>query len=342
VKNQRATRVLFIWHPDDRLKEYLIEGLRALSKVELIFPHDLSIETLLSYAPDVDVIVGWRPTKELLLAAEKLSLFINPGAGVQHQIELFRELNRIRPVMLVNGHGNSYFTAQHAVALLLALTNEIILHHNWMFDGYWRKGDSDAISTPLRGRRIGLLGYGSVNSKVHRFLSGFDLEFAALRQDWEKYSGEFSTDLQKYKLSDLHQFLAEIDILIIAVPQTVLTEDLIQMRELELFGAKGLLVNVGRGIVVDEESLYIALNNKVIAGAAIDVWYDYNPKPKSDGKKYPFNYPFQKLDNVVLSPHRSASPFNDLQRWDEVIKNIARFAAGDGNLMNIVDLDLEY
>ena len=131
------TNVLFIWQPRTELIQYLKDGLSQHSDIELIFPHGLEEDTLLKHAVNADVIVGWRPTLKLLQNAPELSLFINPGAGVQHLIELFRELNQTRSVTLVNGHGNSYFTAQHATAMLLALTNKIIPHHNWMQNGQW-------------------------------------------------------------------------------------------------------------------------------------------------------------------------------------------------------------
>lgn len=164
----KTIKVLFIWLPSKELIEYLRNGLAQYANIELIFPHDLDESTILKHAVNADIIVGWRPTLKLLQSAPEMLLFINPGAGVQHLIELFRDLNQTRSVTLVNGHGNSYFTAQHALGMLLTLTNRIIPHHNWMLDGQWRKGDSDAISIPLRQRKIGLLGYGAVNQKVHR------------------------------------------------------------------------------------------------------------------------------------------------------------------------------
>jgi phosphoglycerate dehydrogenase-like enzyme len=335
------TTVLFIWPPNQRLREYLTDGLSGMPGVRLVFAPDREERTLLSLAPDGDIIVGWRPTKQFLQAAKRLRLFINPGAGVQHLIEMFREVNRERPVTLVNGHGNSYFTAQHAVALLLALTNKVVQHHNWMASAQWRRGDEEAPSTPLRDRRVGLLGYGAVNRRVHRFLSAFDLEFAVLRRDWGKQDEPFPTPAKRYTDTDLHEFLDGIDTLMIAVPKTSRTEGMIGKPELELLGSDALLVNVGRGSVVDEEDLYSALKEKIIAGAAIDVWYDYSPTPDAEGRKYPFSYPFHELNNVVLSPHRAASPLNGLKRWDEVIENISRFTRGEEPL-NIVDLERGY
>jgi phosphoglycerate dehydrogenase-like enzyme len=94
--------------------------------------------------------------------------------------------------------------------------------------------------------------------------------------------------------------------------------------------------------VIDEEAFYKALSEKQIAGAAIDVWYEYRPEEDPEGRKFPSSFPFHKLDNVVLSPHRGASPMDDLRRWDEVIENITRFAEGREDFINIVDLERGY
>jgi phosphoglycerate dehydrogenase-like enzyme len=336
------TNVLFIWDVRKELQDYLQKGLAECEDVQLIFPSDTRGETFLHHAPYAHIIVGWRPTEKLLKNAEKLSLFINPGVGVQHLIDLFRNTTRERQITLVNGHGNTYFAAQHTVALLLALMNKVIPHHKWMADGQWRKGDEDAISLPLRERVVGFLGYGAVNSKVHRFLAGFDVSFAALRTNWENQQEHIPSPLKKFTPAEIHQFLKDIDILIIAVPQTSLTKDLIAEKELTLLGRNGLLVNVARGVVVNENDLFHALKEGIIGGAALDVWYEYRPKPEEDGRKYPYHLPFHTLNNVVLSSHRAASPFNDLKRWDEVIENIKRYSKGIKEFLNVVDLKREY
>ena len=336
------TTVLFIWKVREVLQEYLKNGLKDL-KVTLIFPEKADEEFFLKNASKADVIVGWRPTEELLSKARKLKLFINPGAGVQHLLELFANIQKKRDVVLVNGHGNCYFTAQHIVAMLLALMNKIVPHHNWMVQGKWRLGDTEAKSITLREKRVGLLGYGNVNKKVHRFLSSFDVSFSILRKHWDKDKAyKFPTSCQKYELNQLHDFLKDIDVLIVAIPLTKETEGLIGKEELELLGENGLLVSAGRGEVIDEESLYEALKNDVIAGAAIDVWYNYKPEPDEQGRKFPTQFPFYELNNVVLSPHRAASPFDDLRRWDEVIENITRFVRGEKKFLNEVNVEEGY
>jgi phosphoglycerate dehydrogenase-like enzyme len=335
------TNVLCIWEVREELQEYLREGLADIKNLNLIFLKDTSEENLLKHAPDAHIVVGWRPTREFLDTAMNMKLFINPGVGVQHHIDVFRELTQTRDITLINGHGNTYFTAQHAVALLLAATNKIIPHHNWMVEGHWRRGDSYAKSVPLRERKVGLLGYGAVNQKVHKFLSGFDVEFLVLKRTWNG-DEEFSTPVKQFLPKDLEKFLEETDILMIAVPQTEKTIGMIGEKELKLLGPESFLVNIARGIIVDEEALYNALNDKTIAGAGIDVWYEYQPEPDVDLRKYPTKFPFHELDNIVLSPHRGASPMDDLQRWDEVIENITRFAKDRKDFINVVELERAY
>lgn len=338
----KSISVLFLWKLSKQLQKYLQEPLRKLKGVTLIFPKTAEESELLKHAPKAHIIVGWRPSEELLDAAEKLELFIFPGAGVQHLVKWFKNQGQARNITLVNGHSNSEFVAQHTVALLLTLMNKIIVHHNWMVAGEWRKGDAETKSIPLRGRTIGLLGYGAINRKVHRLLAGFDVNFVIMKRSWEGKEQKLPTPAIRFDSSQLHAFLTKTDTLLIAAPQTAETEGLIGQGALKLLGPQGIIVNVSRGALVNQHDLYHALLEKTITGAAIDVWYRYQPEPDSESRKYPFEYPFHTLDNVVLSPHRAASPFDDLDRWKEVIENITRFAQGRTNLLNIVDVTRGY
>ncbi|MBA7660553.1 Formate dehydrogenase [subsurface metagenome] len=334
--------VCFISSIPDPARIYISEKLHDFKNVNLVFRTKTSDKNLSDLISNADILIGWRPSKEILSNAVKAKLFINPGAGVQHLLDLFRAANEEREILLINGHGNSYFVAQHAVALLLTLMNKTIPHHEWMCEGKWRTGDNDAISIPMRFKRVGFLGYGAINQKIHRFLSGFDIEFSILRKHWEKQLSPLPTEANKYDFPQLHEFLNDIEILIIGVPLTSMTRKLIKKKELEFLGKDGLVVNIARGDIIDEESLYVSLKNKIITGAAIDVWYDYTPESDEEGKKFPFHFPFHTLDNIILSPHRGYSPFNDLLRWDEVIENIKRMAQNRNDFLNVVNLDEEY
>ena len=334
--------VLFLSQIAEPIREYLLTSLNKYNNLKLLFPSDTSNKSLLSLVPDADVLIGWRPTRTILKKAVKLKMFINPGAGVTHLIDLFREANQERELKLINGHGNSYFVAQHAVALLLTFMNKTILHHQWMKQGKWRTGDKEATSIPLRFRKVGLLGYGAINNKIHKMLQGFNIEFSILRKHWDKQNEQLITPINKFSQNQVNEFCDEIDILIVAIPLTSKTEALIGKEQLNRLGKEGIIINVGRGKIINEKALYNALRDKTIAGAAIDVWYNYTPEEEKDGKKYPYNYPFHDLDNIILSPHRGYSPFIDLLRWDEVIENLSRLSKNRNDFINQVNLAEEY
>lgn len=322
-------KVLFIWEVEDNLKEHLKKNLNT-TQLNLVFSKGTDDQFYINNAHDADCIVGWRPTKELLEKAKKLKLFVNPGAGVQHLVKFNDYLSKCT---VVNGHGNAFFTAEHIVAMLLSTCNRIIPHHQWMLKGKWRLGDKEEISISLKNRKVGFLGYGSINQQVHQFLKSFGCEFYILKKNPDK---------TQYGPSQLDSFLSKIDVLISTLPHTSETENLIRDKELSLLGKDGIVINAGRGKTFNEKSLFNALKNNIISHAAIDVWYDYEVKEDENGNKYPYSFPFYELDNVLLSPHRAASPFNDLNRWSDVIKNINSLAGNANDYINIVNLEEGY
>lgn len=290
---------------------------------------------------EADIYIGWRPEERLLRDSKRIKLVINPGAGIWHQLKTLQKVYLEEGITLCNGHGNDYFTAQHAVALLLSALNRLGVHERLLRDGKWRSSDKDGMSIPLLNRKVGLLGYGHINQLVHRFLQGFDVEFHLLRRSWESKPKPVLPFAQTYGQQQLQTFLRAVDTLIIAVPELPETTNLIGESELEILGKESVLVNVARGKVVNEEALYKALKSKQIAAAGIDVWYEYQPEADQDGRKFPYHFPFHELEHVAMSPHRGGSPLQDLYRWQEVFDNIRRFRAGQ-ELRNVVDLELGY
>lgn len=344
---RHAINVLCLWQPRAELLEYLQAGLSGWP-VRFISAPDGEEWTgapeaaLRPLAPEADVLLGWRPTRALIDAAPRLKAVINPGAGVQHLIEMFAGIQQERDIKLINGHGNAVFTAQTTVTLLLSLLSGTVQHHNAMVEGKWRLGDEFLANTPIGNRTIGLLGYGHVNRNVHRMLSGFGCTVHACNRSGQLPEDAAIQPAELFPITQLDAFLECIDVLVIAVPFTPDSEGLIGARELELLGRGSYLVNVARGNVVSEQALYTVLRDGGLAGAAIDVWYNYQPEPDEAGRLFPWHEPFHELGNVVLSPHRAASPFDDLQRWDEVIENLRRISSDRSDLLNIVDCERGY
>ncbi len=329
-------RVLFTFKPNERLEALFEQNLG--DTCQLLFPDDPTPEALSTAIDGAEVVVGWLATADMLDRAASVRLWQYPGVGVAHLADLFQKHPHIT---LANCHGNTYFTAQHAVALLLTLMNKVNLHHDWMVQGRWRTGDEEAKSVPLRNRRVGILGYGHIGRKAARFLSGFDISLAA----YKNKPRATDTEVPGVRCffaeegDSLEAFAEKSDILIITLPLTPRTEGLIGEPQLRTLGPEGLLVNVGRGPIVVEDDLYHALRDGTIAGAALDVWWaEKEPIESPGGEVRPFTQPFHVLPNVVMSPHRAASPFDDLARWEDVVENIRRAACGRDDFLNTVDL----
>lgn len=329
--------VLCLWAVPDALMARFRERLPGL---RFLAPGTEESDWL-PHAAEADVLLGWRPTAALLERATRCRLLINPGAGVQHLREPFSGLPAERRPTVVNGHGNAAFTAEHLLAMLLALTRQLMPHDRWMRAGRWRTGDAEAPAVPLSRRTVGLLGYGHVNRRLHALLAPLGPRVLVLRRRPERPL-EAPQPERVFGPGDLDAFLDAVDALVLAVPLTAHTEGLIGAPQLARLGPDGLLVNGARGPVVDQEALYRSLAEGRLAGAALDVWYAYRPEPDAEGARRPYAFPFHELDRVLLSPHRAASPFDDLDRWDDVIENLRRAAAGRTDFLNVVDLGAGY
>ena len=335
------TRVGFSFKPNESLKAAFIEALRA-DEYDLIIPEENPEQDWIDeHLAEVDIYLGWRPTEDYLRSNKNLKLVINPGAGIWHQVSKLGPVYKELDIALCNGHGNDYFTAQHAVSLLLSACNRLGIHERKMRNGEWRSSDADGMSIPLLNRNVGLLGYGHINQHVHSFLQGFQVDFFLMRNSWEGKKEPAVRYEQKYEQGQLNEFLKAIDILILAVPELPETVDLIGDKELDLLGEGAVLVNVARGKVVNEEALFNALKNNKLSAAGIDVWYEYQPEADDEGKKYPYHFPFHEIEHAALSPHRGGSPLQDLYRWQGVFDNIIAFRKGE-KLPNLVDLDAGY
>lgn len=320
-------KVLFHFdaHPD--IRAYVEE---KLLPCEFQFSSEKDVAKKNIEASDADVIVGWDLRKEVIGDAKKLQLFICPAAGVNKPLE---NLGEQEPwFTFCNSHGNFNVTATHGIALLLATANKIVTHHNLLQDGKWRSRDESGITLPIESRKIGLLGYGHIGKRFKELMSGFDLEWHVMKRSWTE-----EQTFKTYGSNELHQLLKEVDILVITLPGTKDTEGLIGKRELELLGPQGILVNIGRGEVLEEEAFYNALKSKTINRAATDVWYNYKPEADGQGKKRPYSFPFHELDNLVLSPHRAGTPDSYVKRYDDVIYNINQFLSGEKNYVNVIE-----
>jgi phosphoglycerate dehydrogenase-like enzyme len=155
--------------------------------------------------------------------------------------------------------------------------------------GRWEQFDVEE----LHGRVLGIVGYGEIGRAAAARAKAFGMKIHALRRNPGKSAGDEVVDRQ-FAPAELEELIAGSDYLLAAAPLTPETRGLIGGRELALMKSTGVIINLGRGPVIDEAALIEALSGKRIRGAVLDV-FDQEPLPEG--------HPFYSLENVLLSPH---------------------------------------
>jgi lactate dehydrogenase-like 2-hydroxyacid dehydrogenase len=175
--------------------------------------------------------------------------------------------------------------ADLTLGLLLATVRRIPAAERFLRDGQWSKGGFP-LGASLRGRRVGILGLGGIGKAIARRLEGFSVDIA--------YHGRSRQADVAYPWYATPEALAEAcDVLIAIVPGGAQTRHLVDARVLEALGPNGVLINVSRGSVVDEDALIAALARGTILAAGLDVFAREPHVPEA----------LLALDNVVLLPH---------------------------------------
>lgn len=300
------------------------------------------VDFVISLEPDIDVLketgllITYGETADSLESFSRLEVVFVPMAGVnQLPLPYLAE----RGIQLSNAHSNGKYVAERALALTLGLLGKVVPFHNDLTQGKWH---GFAVEEPVHhswstlfGSTVAILGVGSVGWWAARLLKPFEVESRGY------HGGVSERDKSDFSLltTDLEKVLRGSDIVIVTLPLTSDTVDLISERELHMM-EKGILVNVGRGAVVNQFALYNALTDGTIAGAAIDTWYTY--PGKSNKECAPSDAPLHKLDNVLLSPHVGGyTAMATRSSIDDTIRNLRTYLS-TGSLEDMVNTERGY
>ncbi len=211
--------------------------------------------------------------------------------------------------------------AQHTMALTLGLMHHVVAHDAFIKSGEYsacgRQTDLSRTYHEIEGKQWGIIGMGQIGRKVAELASAFGAKVCY-------YSTTGANRSDQYPRCELEEILRRSDILSIHSPKTPMTDGMIGQRQLALMKQDALIINVGRGGIVQEAALAQALRNKTIGGAAIDV---FATEPLA--ADHPF---LQKeiADRILLSPHVAWASVESRKRLMVAIdENIAAFVGGD-------------
>ena len=284
----------------------------------------------MAMAPETDVIVCDMGKAQLLKAmlphAGKLRWIQSVSAGVESL--LFPELVD-HPATLTNGRGaykRSLAEFVIAGAMYFAKCMPRLLAdqkaHKW----------EQFYMEELFGTTMGIIGYGEIGRAAAEKAKAFDMKVLVLRRRPELSSNDPLVD-RVYTHDGLHEMLALCDYIVAAAPNAPGTLDLIGEAEFAVMKPNAVIMNVGRGPVINENAKIAALSSNQIRGAALDV-FDQEPLPQG--------HPLFDLANVLLSPHSADRVTGWLEIAVEVfLNNFERFDKGE-ELMNVVDKKAGY
>ncbi|MEM9062004.1 MAG: 2-hydroxyacid dehydrogenase [Pseudomonadota bacterium] len=172
----------------------------------------------------------------------------------------------------------------------------------------------------VKGKTLGIVGYGHIGHETAMRAKAFGMRCIGIRRSAQPCTPELDWLGQTDRLDEL---LAESDFVLIACDMNEETIGMMNAERLARMKPTGVIINVARGKIIEEDALFDALESRRIGGAVIDTWYNYG-----DGT-WPSNRPFQELDNVILSPHRSAvTEEMHARRWRFVADQCERVARG--------------
>ncbi len=221
-------------------------------------------------------------TADEIAAMPSVELVCALGAGYEN---IAYDAAKARGIVVANGAGtNDDCVADHAFGLLIAAVRGIVKTDRLCREGVWR--DSLVLPPNVSGKRLGILGLGTIGQKIARRAAGFDMQVGYHNR---KPRDGVALDYFPSLIS-----MAEwADFMVIATPGGPGTKHLVDAGVIDALGPKGVLVNIARGSVVDTAARAAALSEGRLAAAGLDV-YESEPQPPAQ---------LIGLDNVVLTPH---------------------------------------
>ncbi|MBR2254216.1 MAG: phosphoglycerate dehydrogenase [Candidatus Methanomethylophilaceae archaeon] len=307
----------------DPLSEEGLEILRGSG-----FPVDvkpgLSEEELCSIIGDYDCLIirsGTKVTPRVIEAGKNLKVIGRAGVGVDN-IDVPCATDK--GILVMNTpSANILSAAEHSCAMLLALARNIPFAHESMHKGEWKRSKYTGVE--LNGKILGIIGVGRVGGEVAKRMKAFNMTLIG----YDPFLPKEVADSIGVRLTTLDEVITTSDFMTIHTPLLPETRNMISMPQFKMMKPNARIANVARGGIVNEDDLYTALKEKVIAGAAFDVWCN---EPLTDDEKK-----LLELDNLVTTPHLGASTVEAQERVAVEIAEHAVMYLKDGTISNAIN-----
>jgi D-3-phosphoglycerate dehydrogenase len=307
----------------DNVDQKAVDLLENADGFTVTAPGKMSREQVLSAIPGADALIirsGTTADAELLDKAANLKVIARAGVGVDN-VDLVKATEK-GIVVMNTPDGNTISTAEFTLGLMLSLARHIPTSHHYMQEGRWDR--KAFLGVELRGKTLGILGFGRIGQAVAKRALAFEMTVIAHDPFVD------STDLD-VELVDQDTLFSRADFLTLHTVITDDTREIIRKENLDKMKAGVRIVNAARGALINDADLAAAVKSGHVAGAAVDV-YHVEPPPADN--------PLVDLPGIVHTPHLAASTSDaqvqvGLDAAQEVID-----ALSNGDYRNVVNPDV--
>lgn len=280
-------RILFLGDFDLQLIEKISED----NFVKVIQEPD-GVKTL-KLIRDMDVVVIRSPhkiTQEMLDIAQCLKWIIRAGSGVDNISPSYKE----KGIKLYRIPMNSRAVAELVFGMILVLYRNLTQADQSMKYGKWIK--KELVGREVNGKSLGILGFGNIGQELALLGESMGMELHVFDRSADKSIKKHLVNRLDINVSILENVLFSSDIIVNCLPLTMETKNLINREALQYVKKDAILINVGRGQIIDIDAVYAKLRDGELAGVGLDV---YSKEPPDD-------HPIFSLDNVICTPHIGA------------------------------------
>jgi D-3-phosphoglycerate dehydrogenase len=290
-----------------------LSSLESLGEFEIFYGNRPDDQTVIKRCDGANAIIsGWGVSNTVIAALPQLELIAFTGLGASTFIDL-KETSR-RGISVTHCLSAAEAIAEHTLGLMLDVARHITRLDRDIRKGHW---NTEISGSELRGKTLGLIGFGRIAQAVVPLAKAFGMNIVA----WTRNPNENRAKEYGINFMSLEKVLSESDIISLHLASNAETENLITEDHLSSMKPGAMLINTARSQILDEAALIKLLKVGHLAGAGIDV-FDEEPLSK--------NHPFLDLDNVVLTPHVAYNTPEALnEMYDTVIENLINFYAGN-------------
>jgi len=284
----------------------------------LEFVHIPTDEKLTKMIPELDILTTYHIKETSFANATAQLKWIHFGiAGLEHS--LFPDILKSKTIITNASGVHAGPVSEFVMSAILYFAKRFKDCQKFMQTKNWTQWQVAKQMVQLKGKTIGIIGFGSLGKAIAKKAKAFDMKVIATRRLQKKVAYKKTVD-ELIPISKLSHLLKNSDFVVVACPLTPLTRGMIGKKELTRMNSSSFIINIARGEIINEAALINALQNKTLAGAALDV-FEKEPLPKES--------PLFALDNVFLSPHISGN-FPEYQH-DVMVQfadNLNRYLAG--------------